>query len=134
MADLDAVVVAQLAAAGLGLSAGTNLFRGRVQPAGDFIPARAVFCLLLAGDANVPYLGNTGDWQEQRVQVRVRAAADDYAGGQSLAAAVIAALHRAALPGFTLALVDTPRAAPIGHDAQGLPEWSLHVRAGATNP
>jgi hypothetical protein len=130
MAELDSAVVGRLAAAGLGLTPGVNLFRGRVQPAGGAVPARAVFVLLLGGDASSPYLGSARDWQVHRVQVRVRGEADDYASGQLLATAVVQALHRAALPGFTFALVDSPCADPIGHDVQGLPEWSVHCRAG----
>jgi uncharacterized protein DUF3168 len=132
MADLDLEVVNRLAAAGLGLTAGVNLFRGKVQPADTRVPARAVFVLLLSGEANAPYMGNASDWQVHSVQVRVRADAEDFAGGQQLGRAVVAALHRAALPSYAFTLVDSPAAEPIGHDAQSLPEWSLHCRAGTT--
>lgn len=113
MASPDTAIVTHLAAAGLGLVAApastANLFAGQVLPpttgAPDepqSIPHEAVFCLATGGprveNYNANNAGPSTKWLT--VQVRIRSAAGDQAGGITLARAVWTALHRAALSGY----------------------------------
>ena len=100
MANPDQDVAAQLAAAGLGLVVGTNLFTAGPQQVQAGVPSQAVFCVLYGGyGAPVRYFNGAlsssagTEAREPRVMVYVRSSRQDYGGGLTLARAVKAALH-----------------------------------------
>jgi hypothetical protein len=132
----DQVVVDRLVAAGIGLTLGTNLFRGEVRPpkpnpaGGFFVPHQAVFCLLTGGPTPRSQVrGNTGlDIREPTVQVRTRGEASNATGdsfelAQALAEAVWKALQRFVPVDYMM--ITMREAAPqyLGQDDTRHPEW-----------
>lgn len=126
----DAAVVTRLAAAGLGLTSGTNLFRGPVRPVGNGVPAKAVFCLAAGGPAPVPYIDAAafGDTYYFDVQVRVRGDRESFAATRSLARSIRNALHRASLSGYLSTVVTESEPISLGFDGSERPEFALNVR------
>lgn len=127
-AQPDDAVVAILAAAGLGLTGGTNLFGGPVRPQGSGVPLASVFALSTGGPVHQPYIGNAHDLTIATVQVNVRGAPGDFAGGETLARACLVAIHRAAIAGYAGCIVREPRPTYLGADAgTDTHLWSLNV-------
>lgn len=127
----DDAVVTKLAAAGLSLTSGANLFTGPVRPHhASNPPLASVFCLATGGPENRPYLGNAEDWREKTVQVRIRSAPRSFTVGRTLARNVLVALHRAAITGWTHCLVREAEPTYLGQDVNDCHEWSLNVVLG----
>ncbi len=130
MAQPDDAVVTKLAAAGLGLTSGTNVFAGRIRPQGSGVPFASVFCEATGGPVNQPYLGNAADWRVKTVQVRVRSDPRAFETGQTLARGCLTALHRAALTGYTWCYVREPHPTYLQQDESGCHHWTLNVELG----
>lgn len=127
--DAAALVGAALQTAGVGV-VGTTIFVGPAHPDGTGIPVAALFVLPSGGVAPSPYLGTGTDWHEPSLQVYVRSAVNDYAGGLAKARAVVAALQRATPTGCTLCLVGQTEPVYLGRDGQGSHEFVVNVRVG----
>jgi len=126
----DAAVATHLAAAGLSLTVGTNLFRGPVRPVSAGVPAKAVFCLATGGGAPQPYLdaATYGDTWFFDVQVRIRGERQAFATTRTLARAIRNALHRADISGYLSALSIESEPTFLGFDGSERPEFSTNVR------
>ena len=126
----DAAVATHLAAAGLGLTVGTNLFRGPVRPVSAGVPAKAVFVLVTGGPGPVPYLDAAvhGDTWQFDVQVRIRGDRESFATTRTLARAIRNALHRADISGYLSALSIESEPTYMGFDGSERPEFSTNVR------
>jgi hypothetical protein len=131
----ETAVSEALAAAGIGLTVGTNLFRGIVRPpaknaAGEtVIPDRAVFCLCTGG-GEIQLFVDGGARKEDvitTVQIRIRSEIGAYEDGAALAQAVRGAIHLKTLPGYNDCQVREPEPIFIGPDSAGRFEWSLNV-------
>lgn len=85
-----------LAAAGLGLTLGTNLFTGPPKPHinGGPIPRNAVFIFGVQSFEPRPYFGNGQDYRQFRTNLYVRQAQDQFETGQTLAREAWQALQR----------------------------------------
>lgn len=130
-------IATYLAADGtLSLVLGTSVFNGPVRPVSAQIPERAVFCLASGGPAPQAYLdGGAEDERIVTVQIRVRSAPGDFAGGLTLAQGCrdrvhhkLAAIARAGSGGTyddSHVLEDQPNY--IGTDGQGCHEWAVNV-------
>lgn len=109
-ASPDTLVAARIASV-LGPSwvVGVNVFRGPMRPAGSGVPVAAIFVLLTGGPAREPYLGgaSAADHKRVAVQVMVRTASGDYAGGRDLAARVANAVHKSTLAGYVQILAQS---------------------------
>lgn len=93
-ADPGADVVTALEAAAIGLTGGTNLFKGTEQPFGDGVPNAAAFVIPYGGPAPSAFCGNRVEEEKfQAVQVLYRSDPDDYNGGETMARAILNALH-----------------------------------------
>lgn len=126
----DAAVATHLAAAGLSLVVGTNLFRGPVRPVANGVPAKAVFVLVTGGPGPVPYLdaAENGDTWHFDVQVRIRGERESFAATRTLARGIRNALHRAAISGYLSALSIESEPVFMGFDGSERPEFSTKVR------
>lgn len=127
----EATIAAVLAAAGLSLTLGSNLFSGPEQIGNDTgIPAAAVFVVTYGGAAPEPYLGTATDLREFAAQVTVRAASGDFDGASSTAWAVWQAIQRktTSLPAGYIDL-RCAQSAPIylGLNGADQPRYSINV-------
>lgn len=135
--DIAAALVAATPVGGVALvlspTSGANVFVGPPQPvlAGS-VPAQAVFCLAYGGTAPpMPYLDGSGqDWHQSRVQLTVRSEQGDFPGGETLARAVLRALHRAAVAGYTWIISLDSEPIYIAKDEQGCHRWTINVECG----
>jgi hypothetical protein len=126
----DAAVATHLAASGLLLVVGTNLFRGPVRPVSTGVPAKAAFVLATGGPGPVPFIDAAvnGDTYYFDVQVRIRGEREAFATTRTLARGVRNALHRASISGYLSALVTESEPAYLGPDDSERPEFSVNVR------
>jgi len=126
----DAAIATHLAAAGLGLTLGTNLFRGPVRPVSPGVPESAVFVLAGGGPAPVPYLdaAEHGDTYFFDVQVRIRGSREAFATTRTLARGIRNALHRASISGYLSVLVRESEPTYLGFDGSERPEFSVNAQ------
>ena len=87
------VVANLLAAGGLSLVLGTNLFIGPERPPGTGIPHLATFVQVYGGVVQ-PLMGVSSDYQVSRVQVLHRGDVDTYKTAQDFARSMMPVLHR----------------------------------------
>jgi hypothetical protein len=93
-ADPGGDVRAAIEAAGIGFTAGTNLFDGPEQSQGTGVPNEAAFVLPYGGPPPSAFCGNrTAEERYPAVQVLYRSDVDDFDGGESTARAILGALH-----------------------------------------
>lgn len=105
-----------------------NLFHGPPRPHGEGCPIAAVFCLATGGPISDALLnGGTTSHNLATVQVTVRSAPGDFAGGQALARAILDRLDAAALTGWARTEVREPDPTHIGTDANGCELFTLNV-------
>ena len=108
---------------------GTDMFTGPVRPAQQpGIPALCLFVTQLGG-ARAPShtLSGGAELSFVEIQIRVRSAADDYAGGQAFADAAYLAAHNAALTGYVSCHSQYSEPMYIGQVEQGCHGWSIVV-------
>ena len=129
MSTPDVDVAARLVAAGIGLTLGTNLFRGKERPpAAPGIPHKAVFCLASGGAGPQAYADGTAlQLRYPSVQVFVRSDPNDFAAGQTLARAVRDALHHATVAGYVNVEVVESEPNYLSEDEQGHHLWTVNV-------
>lgn len=131
MAEVDENIVDVLAAAGIGLTKGTNLFMGPGRGISDEIPAKSVFVLASGGPPPLIHLngGSVPDTKEPACQIIIRGEHKAFSAGQTLARAVYAAIHKSSpadnVAGSCLAQQSEP--IYIGEDEQGFPGWTINV-------
>lgn len=127
----DTDLVTFIAAGGLGLASGTNLFAGPERDTSDIapiIPAQCVFVLASGGYPPGPIKGTSPqDYDISTVQVTVRSAANDFGGGQTLARNVRNRVHKGIVAGYVLLRVREPEPNYIGIDELGSHTWTLNV-------
>lgn len=121
-----------LAAAGIGLTAGTNLFDGPEVGQGTGVPHEACFVLSYGGAPTIAHMGKGYEERYPMVQVRVRSGVDDYAGGEALSRAVLHAIHHRAVARsiggyYTDVTVQQSEPLYIGHDNDRCHRWSINV-------
>ena len=115
------------------LTAGTNLFRGKMQPAersasDPGTPAEAVFVLASGGPPQEAYFAPTTlERRFSGVQCRIRSDERDFGGGQTLARSVRDALHHKTLAGYIDVRVLETEPLYIAEDNEGHHEWSVNV-------
>lgn len=129
MADtLDADIATVLAAGGIGLTSGTNLFTGPERPIGDGIPDEAVFVLASGGYPPEPFIDGSGqDYCISTVQIIVRSAIRSHDSGQTLARDVRDCVHKATIAGYVDLRVREAEPNYLGQDEQELHTWSLNM-------
>ena len=134
MADVpDKATADFLTAAAIGLTLGTNLFRGPIRPSisstGTSIPHEAVFCLTTGGPAPREFIqGNTGpDMKFANVQVRVRSNVGSFGSGQTLAATVWTTLQRAVFTDYMSVTLRESEPVYLGQDDTEHHEWTMNV-------
>jgi hypothetical protein len=109
--------------------ASRNLFPGKVEPPGDYVPHQAVFVMASGGPAPLAYAGGSAvELDEPSVQVRVRSNPGDYAGGYALRTSVRNALHHQPLTAdyIDIGLLQEPLY--LGEDEAGHHEWSINLK------
>ena len=132
MRDVSADLVTFLAAAGLDLASGVNLFAGPVREVeeGDgFVPGPAVFVLQTGGTVEPYVAARRTVRRDVTVQVKVRGPREDFEGGQAWASSVLSALTVADVPGYSS--VCATDGAPFygGSDGSDRHWWSFSVDA-----
>jgi hypothetical protein len=127
VAEPDAAVADLLATAGIGLTKGSNLFRGPVRPDLFGVQNKSVFCLATGGPINQRLLGNQQGYTVKTVQVRLRSRAGDFDGGQLLGRQIRDALHGKVTTDYLAVLVREPEPNYLGQDADDRYDWSLNV-------
>lgn len=118
-------VAAHLAAAGLDLTLGTNLFMGPVRAQSADVPAAAVFVHAQGGEGPEPYLGAGASTWEVEVEVTVRAEAQDFNGGRTRARAIIQAVHLATVAGYYSVRSEDAEPDYLEADDAGCHEWAV---------
>lgn len=110
---------------------GTNLFNGPVRPAGRGVPMRAIFVLPTGGPGSTLYREDSTLEQmfEGTIQIRIRSAHEDYAGGVQLALDVRTELHCQPPSGWNDLRIRESLPNYLGPDATGCHEWSLNAVA-----
>ena len=121
-----------LEAVGLGLARppapGANLFTSPMPEVDGDVPDRAVALVVTGGAGPLPYLGlGRAAYLSPGCQVRIRSAREDFQGGQSLALAVLEALHQT--PHLPSAGVRAEESAPeyLGSDGADRHRWVLNL-------
>ena len=107
---------------------GTSIFIGPERPSSavaPIIPEVAVFVLSTGGPAPVPYCGTGTSFYRAKVQVCVRDALQSFSNGQTMARAVLAALHGATITGYTYCLAGSSEPDYLGLNDSGQPRWGL---------
>lgn len=127
--DLDVAV--KLAASGLGLTLGTNLFWGKLREvdAVGGVRSKAVFVMTRLSGAPTNYCdgARTPQGREPLLQIVVRSDPQDFAGGQALARGVKDALHDIVLSGYDACRVTQAEPVPISESDKGEHLFSLNV-------
>lgn len=116
-------VVAHLAAAGLGLVEGSNLFVGE----GLEVDGPAVFVIPSGGPPPSPYLGTGKSFAEALIRIQVKGTPDDPAGGMNLGISILQALHLAELPGYVATRAQMALPMYLGADDAGAGRWACNV-------
>ena len=128
--DPDGDIVTALAAAGIGLTAAVNLFRGMPMPVQSGVPDKAVFVIAGGGPAPQSYSGSTVERRYSAVKVMVRSDPSGvpgaFAAGQTLARSVRNVLHHILIAGYIDVRVNESEPIPLPADEQGRHMWSIN--------
>ena len=125
--NIEKDVRAAIVAAGLGLVAGTNVFRGRVVDRTG-IPAKAVFIKAGGGQQAVEYQDESGVAMRQPgVTIRIRSDVDMYDAGYDLANDVLNALHLRPPAGYIEWAAGQSAPIYIEADDSGRHHWSVNL-------
>jgi hypothetical protein len=133
MHDSASDIATTLAAAGLGLTTGANLFIGRLPEAGlasDGVPApdACVAVLQTGGGAPLPFVGQGRKaLLSVACQVRVRSGREDFQGGQALAFAVWEALNQTTPSPYLSVVLRESTPFYGGPDNEDRHLWALNV-------
>lgn len=126
MPRADQDLVTHLAAAGVGLTAGTNLFRGPVRGALDEVPGEAVF-VLLSGGFREGRIGNARVVRDAAIQIVVRGKRDAFEAGITLARNVWDAVHYAVIAGYLDVQCDQGEPLYLGETEDGRHQWAVNA-------
>ncbi|QSQ10760.1 minor capsid protein [Myxococcus landrumensis] len=128
--DVAADLAQLLAAGGLGLNVGANLFLGPTLEADDAtVPDVSCFVLQTGGDPPQGYLGGRRTYRTVTCQVRVRSARESFKAGQSLALAALDVLHLANAAPYVLIEVDEGSPNYVGTDGSDRHWWTFTAEA-----
>lgn len=129
--DTAADLASILAASGLGLSLGTNLFLGPVIEADEnTVPDTSCFILQTGGDPPVPYIGGgRKSYRAITCQVRIRSARENFKAGQALALGALDSLHLATASPYTQILAEEGSPTYFGTDGSDRHWWTFTVSA-----
>jgi hypothetical protein len=106
--------------------ASSAVFIGKTRPAGGAIPSKSIWIATMGGWQPRDVIGGVSTAEFTRtVQVRIRSAANDYAGGAALADAAHQRMHRGAIPGYLSVVCWHSAPMYIGLDDQEENEWSF---------
>jgi hypothetical protein len=140
MLDAADTLATILAGASLGLTQGTNLFKGPMPEAGlasdgtPLAPAKCVSVLPTGGAQPQGFIGQgKKSMLYPRCQIRVRSDAEDFSGGQTLAFGIHEALNQTT-SGSVFA-IQCRESSPFygGTDSAGRHLWALNVDLGYVN-
>lgn len=120
-------VATKLAAAGLGLTVGTNLFIGELRPVETGVPAKAAFVLGHGGPRPTPYLGIGKSYYRSHVQVLVRGNPGEFQVTDALARDVLRALHTKTITGYIQVLAEESEAGYLGADEAERPLFTVNA-------
>lgn len=124
----DADIVAQLASAGLGLTANANLFRGKLKAKGNSVPSQAVFCHLRDWGTPDAYADVTSkEMYYPAVQIFVRSNPGDESGGQALARSIRAAVHDKPPTGYVSCRVKESEPVYLSEEKDGEFLWVMNT-------
>lgn len=134
--DTAADLASILAAGGLGLSIGTNLFLGPdIEDDDAVVPDVACFVLQTGGDAPVSYVGGgRKTYRANTCQVRIRSARESFQSGHVLALGALDALHLANAAPYVLIEVEEGSPSYVGTDGSDRHWWSFTVNAEFVDP
>jgi hypothetical protein len=129
-AQIEIDIAARLAAAGLGLTLATNLFYGPLRDEGG-APDASATVLLTGSYPFEPDLGgqDAPDLKPLTVQINLRSAANDYAGGSTLANAIVEAVHKRETGEANISWLIQSAPTYLGPDNRGRHRWSINVLA-----
>ncbi|RJS14616.1 hypothetical protein DRW03_34635 [Corallococcus sp. H22C18031201] len=128
--DVAADMASVLAAGGLGLSVGLNLYLGPTLEDDDAsVPDVSCFLLQTGGEPPQGYLGARTTYRTVTCQVRVRSARESFRAGQALAFAALDALHFATAAPYVLIEVDEGSPNYVGTDGSDRHWWTFTVSA-----
>jgi hypothetical protein len=123
-------VAVQLAAAGIGLTRGTNLYNGpmRAQDA-EGVPSEAVFCHVTGGVPPIDYCDNshTPQLHQPSVQIMIRSAPRGYDAGLALANDVYEAMHSKPPSGYFGCLAQQSAPLYAGETRNGEFLWTVNL-------
>jgi hypothetical protein len=107
--------------------ASSAVFIGKTRPTGGAIPSKSIWIITIGGWQPRDVIGGVSEpLLTTTLQIRVRSAPGDYAGGAALSAAVFNAMHRGAIPGYLTVVAWHSAAMYIGLDDQEEHEWSAY--------
>lgn len=117
-----------LAAAGIGLTAGTNLFEGPAREPDGTLITSPVVNVQVASSTIDPYFGGpTGpDYISAMVRVLVRGNRNDYSAARTLARQIISTAHKAQITGYTKVVALNAEPADF-EDKEGRPALSFYI-------
>ncbi|TQF12482.1 hypothetical protein FJV41_28780 [Myxococcus llanfairpwllgwyngyllgogerychwyrndrobwllllantysiliogogogochensis] len=128
--DVAADLAQLLAAGGLGLSVGSNLFLGPTLEADEAtVPDVSCFVLQSGGDPPQGYLGGRTTYRTVTCQVRVRSARESFRAGQALALSALDVLHLANAAPYVLIEVDEGSPNYFGMDGSDRHWWTFTTEA-----
>lgn len=123
--DLDLATHLQAQSVG---TVGTDIFRGPIRSASEYIPHRGIFCVPKSGPAPIPILGaSKTDVREARVSVYIRGNIGTYTATYTFAGMVYDAIQRAQISGYVSVLSDYSEPLYIGLDPNEHPVFNLDV-------
>lgn len=123
--DLDLATHLQAQSVG---TVGTDIFRGPIRSASEYIPHRGIFCVPKSGPAPIPILGaSKTDVREARVSVYIRGNIGTYTATYTFAGMVYDAIQRAQITGYASVLSDYSEPLYIGLDPNEHPVFNLDV-------
>lgn len=133
MAYPDATAVDVLAAAGIGLTEGSNLFAGPVRPPIEggrgSVPSECVFCLATGGPEPFRFIASTNNAMilHSVVQVTIRSDRNNFESGQTLARNVWDSLETDDWSGYIEAKARESEPLYIGIDDIEHHRWVVNV-------
>jgi hypothetical protein len=129
--DSQTLVANHLAAAGIGLTAGTNLFTGEEIPAAVSVPG--VYVRSAGGPPPAPYFGSGGSDHLLQLSLLVRGERDKEPEGFALARSVADKLQKASISPFYSVLLRDAQPVFLGRDDHDAPGWSLGLECRFTS-
>lgn len=114
-------------ATALSLTAGTDIFDGRVRAPGRGVAEKAVFVQPTGGPPPQALSGQTVAIRRSALQVRVRGDQEDYAGGLVFARSVRDAIQYAPIAGYIDVRIQDQEPIPLPQDDEEHHEWTINV-------